>query len=150
MRRLLLAAALTIVGLELFAHTGVLRALLSPHYLPHRVCYLQQPSLVWTNVSMDGLIAVSYAWIFVSLFWVAGKLRSIQDLRNYLWILIAFGTFIVACGATHMMEVVTVWWPVYPVAAAEKVARSGTFNGLRTRALRAKAHRHARGARTRY
>ena len=121
LRRLLLAAALTIAGLEVLAHTGVLAALLSPHYLPHRFCYLQQPWLVWTNVCMDGLIAISYAWIFVSLFWVAGKLRSIQDLRNYIWILIAFGTFIVACGATHMMELVTVWWPVYPAAAAVKI-----------------------------
>ena len=121
MRKLLVAAALTIVGLEVLAHTGVLAAVLSPHYLPHRFCYLQQPWLVWTNVSMDGLIAISYAWIFVSLFWVAGKLRSIQDLRNYIWILIAFGTFIVACGATHLMEVVTVWWPVYPAAAAVKI-----------------------------
>jgi signal transduction histidine kinase len=121
LRKLLLAAALTVVGLEVLAHTGVLAALLSPHYLPHRFCYLQQPWLVWTNVSMDGLIAVSYASIFVSLFWVAGKLRSIQDLRNYIWILIAFGTFIVACGATHVMEVVTVWWPVYPAAAAVKI-----------------------------
>jgi signal transduction histidine kinase len=70
---------------------------------------------------MDGLIAISYASIFVSLFWIAGKLRSIQDLRTYLWILIAFGTFIVACGATHLMELVTVWWPVYPISAGVKV-----------------------------
>jgi signal transduction histidine kinase len=121
LRKFLLAAALTVVGLEVLAHTGVLGALLSPNYLPHRYCYLQQPWLVWTNVTMDGLIAISYGAIFVSLFWIAGKLRSLQDLRNYLWILIAFGTFIVACGATHLMELVTVWWPVYPFAAAVKV-----------------------------
>ena len=70
---------------------------------------------------MDGLIAISYGSIFLSLFWVAGQLRAIQDLRTYLWILIAFGTFIVACGATHLMELITVWWPVYPLAAVVKV-----------------------------
>jgi signal transduction histidine kinase len=121
LRKAFLAAALTVLGLEVLAHTGVLARLLSPQYLPHRYCYLQQPWLVWTNVTMDGLIAISYASIFVSLFWIAGKLRSIQDLRTYLWILIAFGTFIVACGATHLMELVTVWWPVYPIAAGVKV-----------------------------
>ncbi len=121
MRKAFLAAALTVLGLEVLAHTGVLARLLSPQYLPHRYCYLQQPWLVWTNVTMDGLIAISYASIFVSLFWIAGKLRSIQDLRAYLWILIAFGTFIVACGATHLMELVTVWWPVYPISAGVKV-----------------------------
>ena len=121
LRKPFLAAALTVLGIEVLAHTGVLARLLSPHYLPHRYCYLQQPWLVWTNVTMDGLIAISYASIFVSLFWVAGKLRSIQDLRTYLWILIAFGTFIVACGATHLMELITVWWPVYPISAGVKV-----------------------------
>ena len=121
MRRILLAVALTLVGLEVLAHTGVLAAVFSPNYLPHRYCYLQQPWLVWTNVTMDGLIAISYGAIFACLFWIAGKLRSIQDVRGYVWILVAFGTFIVACGATHVMEVVTVWWPVYPFAAAVKV-----------------------------
>lgn len=121
MRKLLLAAALVVLGLEVLAHTGVLSAVFSAHYLPHRFCYLQQPWLVWTNVTMDGLIAISYASIFISLFWIAGKLRTIQDLRTYLWILIAFGTFIVACGGTHLMELITVWWPVYPLAAVVKV-----------------------------
>ena len=121
MRKAFLAAALTVLGLEVLAHTGVLAGLFSPNYLPHRFCYLQQPWLVWTNVTMDGLIAISYASIFVSLFWIAGKLRSLQDLRTYLWILIAFGTFIVACGATHLMELITVWWPVYPISAGVKV-----------------------------
>ena len=121
LRKAFLAAALTVLGLELLAHSGVLAGLFSPQYLPHRYCYLQQPWLVWTNVTMDGLIASSYGSIFLSLFWVAGQLRSIQDLRTYLWILIAFGTFIVACGATHLMELVTVWWPVYPLSAVVKV-----------------------------
>ena len=121
LRKAFLAAALTVLGLEVLAHTGVLAGLLSLQYLPHRYCYLQQPWLVWTNVTMDGLIAISYGSIFLSLFWVAGQLRSIQDLRTYLWILIAFGTFIVACGATHLMELVTVWWPVYPLSAVVKV-----------------------------
>jgi signal transduction histidine kinase len=121
LRKILLAAALTVVGLEVLAHTGVLAALLSPNYLPHRYCYLQQPWLVWTNVTMDGLIAISYGAIFASLFWIAGRLRSLQDLRDYVWMLIAFGTFIVACGATHLMELITVWWPVYPAAAVVKV-----------------------------
>ena len=121
LRKILLAAALTVVGLEVLAHTGVLAALLSPNYLPHRYCYLQQPWLVWTNVTMDGLIAISYGAIFAALFWIAGKLRSLQDLRDYVWMLIAFGTFIVACGATHLMELITVWWPVYRLAAVVKV-----------------------------
>ena len=78
LRKAFLAAALTVLGLELLARSGVLAGLFSLQYLPHRYCYLQQPWLVWTNVTMDGLIAISYGSIFLSLFWIAGQLRSIQ------------------------------------------------------------------------
>jgi signal transduction histidine kinase len=95
--------------------------LFSANYLPHRYCYLAQPGLVWTSVSMDALIAASYGLIFASLFWIAFRLRRNHALESYLWIFLSFGIFILACGATHMMEVVTVWWPVYPLSAAVKV-----------------------------
>ncbi len=96
--------------------------LFSSSYLPHSFCYLAQPGLIWTNAAMDGLIAGSYVAIFAWLFWMASRLRSSPELQGYLWILICFGTFILACAGTHLMEVVTLWWPVYRVAAAVKVA----------------------------
>ncbi len=101
--------------------------LLSPHsllsaaYVPHRVCYLAKPWLVWTNVWMDSLIATAYASIFVSLLWLVDQLRRLPDFRPHQWIFLAFGTFIAACGTTHVMEVVTIWWPYYPLSAALKV-----------------------------
>jgi signal transduction histidine kinase len=49
------------------------------------------------------------------------KLQSLSWLRAYVWIVVAFGSFILACGATHLMEIVTVWWPVYRFSAAVKV-----------------------------
>jgi len=103
------------------AWSGVLSPLFSADYLPHRYCYLAKPGLIWTNVAMDGLIALSYAVIFGSLWWVAHRLRRTRMLDAYQWIFLAFGAFIAACGATHLMEVVTVWWPVYPLSAAVKV-----------------------------
>jgi diguanylate cyclase (GGDEF)-like protein len=108
--------ALVLVGLS-----GRLGPLFSAKYLPHRYCYLAQPSLVWTNVITDGLIAVSYAAIFASLLCVFFGIRRTPRFRPYLWILLSFGTFIVACGFTHVMEVVTVWFPVYPLSALIKV-----------------------------
>ncbi|SFS11602.1 Signal transduction histidine kinase [Granulicella pectinivorans] len=102
-------------------YAGGYSFLMSANYLPHQFCYLAQPGLVWTNVVMDGLIAASYLAIFLALFWMAFKLRGVEDLRGYLWIFIAFGTFIIACGLTHVMEMVTIWWAVYRVSAAMKV-----------------------------
>jgi len=70
---------------------------------------------------MDGMIAISYALIFGCLFWMVYKMRPLYALRRYIWVLVSFGLFIAACGATHAMELVTVWWPYYPLAAAVKV-----------------------------
>jgi hypothetical protein len=113
--------ALGVLALTVIASTGALQPLFSANYLPHRYCYLAKPGLVWTNVVSDGLIAIAYGTIFGCLIWIACKLRKIQDVRTYMWILLSFGMFIVACGATHLMEVVTIWWPVYPLSAAVKV-----------------------------
>lgn len=121
LKRILAISVAALAALVFAARAGAFSSLFSAQYVPHRFCYLAQPGLVWTNVVMDGLIGISYALIFGCLFWIAGKLRGVPDLRGYLWIFISFGTFIVACGATHLMEIVTVWIPVYPLSAAVKV-----------------------------
>ncbi|MGC2404339.1 MAG: response regulator [Acidobacteriaceae bacterium] len=91
------------------------------NYLPHRYCYLAKPGLIWTNAVSDSLIAISYAALFVSLFYLASKFKGIKAFHGYLWILIGFGLFIAACGLTHVMETVTVWWALYPLATAIKI-----------------------------
>jgi signal transduction histidine kinase len=101
--------------------TRLLPFLLSTRYLPHRYCYLAQPWLVWTNVVTDSLIFASYASIFGSLWWMANRLRGRNELSSYLWVIVSFGAFILACGVTHAMETVTVWLPVYRLSALMKV-----------------------------
>ncbi len=120
MRKLLGCAAIGILLLGIFSRTHAWFVLSSTHYLPHRTCYLAQPWLIWTNFAMDGLIAASYVMIFGWLFWMAAKLRRQPELQGYLWILICFGTFILACSATHLMEIVTIWSPIYGVSVAVK------------------------------
>jgi len=121
LKKLIGLSVFVALALAMLARSGVLAPLFSANYLPHRYCYLAQPGLVWTNVASDALIAISYAVIFICLIWIARKLRDIPDIHGYLWIFLSFGLFIVACGATHLMEVVTVWWPIYPFSAAVKV-----------------------------
>ena len=118
-------AAILVFALRVIAavpgSAGIVSSLFSAKYLPHRYCYLAQPGLVWTNAVTDAVIAVSYCTIFVCLLLVVRKLRRIPEMRPYLWILLSFGAFIIACAGTHLMDVVTVWWPLYPLAAAVKV-----------------------------
>jgi signal transduction histidine kinase len=103
----------------ILARPGWLSSLFSSNYVPHRFCYLMRPGLVWTNAVSDGLIFLSYAVIFYGLFRLAYLVR--KQLRRRLWLFLAFGTFILACGMTHLMEVITVWLPLYPLSAAIKV-----------------------------
>jgi PAS domain S-box-containing protein len=108
------------ITLTVLTRSGNPASLFPSNYLPHRYCYLGQSGLVWTNVAADGFIAASYLLIFACLFWVMGKVRHLPELREFQWIFIGFGAFILACGATHMTDVATVWWPVYPLSAAIK------------------------------
>jgi PAS domain S-box-containing protein len=122
LRALLLWASLLATAAPAAAAVrGVFGPLFSENYLPHRFCYLAQPGLIWTNVLADGLIAASYTSLFLCILIILRQLRGVTPLRPYLWIFLSFATFIMACGTTHYMDVVTVWWPFYPISAAMKV-----------------------------
>ena len=92
--------------------------ILASNFLPHLYCYLGKPGLVWTHVVADSLIGLSYFIISGTLVYLVQKGR--RDIPFH-WMFLAFGLFIVACGGTHFMEVVTVWVPVYVLSASLKV-----------------------------
>lgn len=92
--------------------------LLATDFLPHLYCYLRNPAVIWTHVAADALIGTAYLAISVTLAYVVFKAWS--DLPFH-WILLAFGLFIIACGGTHFMEVLTIWVPVYILSAAVKL-----------------------------
>jgi PAS domain S-box-containing protein len=63
------------------------------------------------------LIALAYFSIPVVLFYFARKRRDIP----FGWMFVCFGTFIAACGATHAMDVWTLWVPSYWLSGGVKV-----------------------------
>jgi len=92
--------------------------LLTRDFLPHAYCYLGNPRLVWTNVVADSLVGIAYLAISITLGYLGYKgWREIP----FHWMFLAFGLFILACGGTHFMEVVTIWIPVYILSAAVKL-----------------------------
>jgi two-component sensor histidine kinase len=91
--------------------------LLSTDFLPHLYCYLRNPALVWAHVVTDSLISIAYFSISITLVYLVYKGRSDLPFQG---LLIAFGVFILACGCTHVMEVITVWVPVYVFSAGVK------------------------------
>ena len=79
-------------------------------FIPHGHCYLWQTNLVALHVLGDGLIALAYFSIPLMLFYFVHKR---QDTKVFSKVLLLFGAFIIACGTTHMMEILTLWYPVY-------------------------------------
>jgi two-component sensor histidine kinase len=120
-KRLVLAVALGAVvalGPFLLWPTLAARFFGSNDYLPHAFCYLRRPALVWTHVTADSLIGLAYLAISATLTYLVYKAR--RDIPFH-WIFLAFGLFIIACGGTHVMEVVTIWKPVYVFSAVVKI-----------------------------
>jgi PAS domain S-box-containing protein len=84
--------------------------------LPHGFCFLWNPELLWLHVGSDSLIALAYFLIPIALVRI---LRTRKDIP-FNGVLFCFAAFIIACGVTHAMEVVTLWHPIYWVSGALK------------------------------
>jgi PAS domain S-box-containing protein len=89
---------------------------LANSFIPHGHCYLWKPGLVWLHVISDGLVAFAYYSIPLTLFYFV---RKRQDLP-FSWIFLLFAAFIVFCGTTHVLEIWTLWHPVYWLSGSVK------------------------------
>ncbi len=94
------------------------RNLAGKHFMPHEFCYLGNPMLITTHMVSDLLIGISYVVISLTLVYLV---RASAGGIPFHWMFLAFGTFIIACGGTHFMEVVTLWKPYYWASAYVKV-----------------------------
>jgi C4-dicarboxylate-specific signal transduction histidine kinase len=82
-------------------------------FTPHGFCLLWQPWLIWTEVIGNAVIGVSYFSIpLVLTVFVRGR----PDLvfRPIAWL---FAAFILLCGLTHWLDVLTLWEPAYGIQA---------------------------------
>jgi signal transduction histidine kinase/CheY-like chemotaxis protein len=102
------AVALTAIGGERGAPGSL---------LPHGYCFTWNPTLLWTHVVSDGLIGAAYVSIPVTLVYLVRRRNDIP----FDWIVLLFAVFIISCGATHWIEVLTVWQPDYWLSASVKV-----------------------------
>lgn len=86
--------------------------------MPHGICLFWNPPLIIAHVAADGCIALAYFtipyFLFIAKDWISGFLgRSV---------LFMFSAFIVACGMTHVMDIVVLWQPWYWLQACVKNA----------------------------
>jgi signal transduction histidine kinase len=92
------------------------RLLDSSMFSPHGICLLWEPQLIWLHVASDVVIASAYFSIPVALSIFVSKRRDV----DFGWVFWAFALFIMACGITHVMSIITLWYPVYGIEGIVK------------------------------
>lgn len=85
-------------------------------FMPHGQCYLWNPTLMALHVVSDSLIALAYYSIPITIFYFVRRRKDVPFPLLFLML----GTFIVACGTTHLIEVWTVWQAHYWLSGGVK------------------------------
>jgi PAS domain S-box-containing protein len=78
-------------------------------YTPHGFCLAWQPGLLWLQASSDVLTAAAYYSIPAAIFVVLARRRDLL----FRPVMLLFACFILACGTTHLISIVTLWLPIY-------------------------------------
>jgi two-component sensor histidine kinase len=92
--------------------------LLNPTGLtPHGFCLSWSPGLVAMHALSDVIIGLAYFSIPLA---IAAFVRRRPDIK-YGWVAYLFVAFILACGATHFLAILTLWVPAYGVEGIIKV-----------------------------
>jgi signal transduction histidine kinase/ActR/RegA family two-component response regulator len=94
----------------------LVRLFSSAGFMPHGMCYQWQPDILALHIISDSFIALAYFSIPPTLLYFV---RRRQDLQ-FNWIFVCFAAFIVACGTTHLLEIWTIWQPVYWLSGSVK------------------------------
>lgn len=79
-------------------------------YMPHGYCFAWQQELVWMHVVSDIAIALAYYSIPAFLFYLVARR---QQSLPFKWVFVMFGLFILLCGTSHLVELITLWHPYY-------------------------------------
>ena len=64
---------------------------------------------MWLHVLSDALIAIAYYSISITLVYFVRKRNDFP----FNWIILLFGAFLLACGTTRLIEIWTLWHPIY-------------------------------------
>lgn len=97
-------------------------------FMPHGMCYLWEPDLLWLHVVSDVATGAAY-WAIppALLLLVVRARRAVPEAADYEkrrlpheWMFLMFGLFIVACGTTHLLAAWNVWNADYWVSGGVK------------------------------
>lgn len=92
---------------------------LDANFMPHGHCYFWEPYIMWSHAISDGVIALAYFTIPLSLVKIVRSRKD--DNFAYMWMVVLFAIFILGCGATHVMDVLNIWEPWYRLDSAIRI-----------------------------
>jgi signal transduction histidine kinase/FixJ family two-component response regulator len=84
--------------------TGLLKT-----YTPRSQCMNDENPVIWLNLISDAAIAISYYSIPLALIYFVRRRRDF----TFHWLIVGFAAFILACGTTHVFNIIAIWNPVY-------------------------------------
>ena len=85
-------------------------------YMAHGYCLLWKPWLVSLHAGSDILISLAYFAIPFAI-WIFMRRRPDLELRSLAHL---FAAFIFWCGMTHILNIVTLWYPIYETQGVVK------------------------------
>lgn len=94
--------------------------------MPHRMCLLGVPILIWVDAVSNQIVAICY--LIIPALLVRVFLRGIliqpsdtNKISHATVLLPWFAAFIICCGMSHQMDVITLWVPYYYMDAAIRI-----------------------------
>src|SRR6201996_5455532 len=78
---------------------------------PHGFCLLWAPGLIFLHAASDAVIGLAYFSIPLALASFSAQRKDLE----YGWVAYLFVAFILACGMTHLMSILTLWVPAYGI-----------------------------------
>ncbi len=96
----------------------LLSTFFSSNFIPHGHCYLWKPELVWLHITSDVLTTLAYYSVAVAIVYFTTERKDLP--AQTVMLLVGFFLIFALCGTTHLMEVVTLWHPIYWVSGLIK------------------------------
>ncbi|MEG4144459.1 ATP-binding protein [Microcoleus sp. Pol12B5] len=96
----------------------LLSTFFSNNFIPHGHCYLWKPGLVWLHLTSDALTTLAYYSVAVAIVYFTNERKDLS--AHTVMLLVGFFFIFALCGTTHLMEIVTLWHPIYWVSGLIK------------------------------
>ena len=91
--------------------------------MPHAVCWASDPRLIWTMAVTNFVTFLSYLTLAMTLLYLVRRTGHTL-VRDWGYFVVGFALFILACGSSHLLEVITTWSPLFWIDAWTNILTS--------------------------